>query len=148
MVRMRRNMTKHALGGVFTGVAEPGVELAQLLVVDAIDEGEETLGAPVSVSDVARLVGVDVPRASRLLAGAVEAGYARRVPSATDRRRINIELAPAGRELAQRVRRFRTEFYQGLMQDWSPEEQALFARLLSRFASSLNDATARSRQTR
>jgi DNA-binding MarR family transcriptional regulator len=142
MVKMRRNMTKHSLGRMFTGVPGADTDLGQLFVVDAVDEGVETHGTEVSIGTIAELVGVDPPRASRLITAAAEAGLVSRTSSATDGRRTNVVLAPEGADLARRLRGFRQDFYGELMADWTEDERVEFARLLTRFTDAL---TARSR---
>ena len=89
---------------------------------------------PSSVSDLAAAIGVDQPRASRLVQAAVEAGHVRRDVDPSDARRSILVLTDAGRTaLAAMLDHRRGAIERGLA-DFTPEEREQFARLFARFA--------------
>ena len=88
----------------------------------------------VTVGLIAERLGLDPSRASRLAADVVERGYARRVASQTDARRICLELTPKGEHFVEAVRRNKWEVFAGALAQWSEQELTVFAALLDRFA--------------
>ena len=52
---------------------------------------------PRSITDLGRAIGVDQPRASRLVQALADAGLVRRIPDPSDGRRVVIEATKAGR---------------------------------------------------
>lgn len=109
------------------GDAGPG-GFARFRALEALEAGPRT------VTELAELIGVDQPRASRLVAFGVKAGLLRKAPDPSDARRAIIELTDAGREAmaAARARR-RSSLDRGLA-GFTPEEAEQFATLLERFA--------------
>lgn len=104
-------------------------------VIDAI----EAAGAePIGVNGVAEAIGVDQPRASKLVATAVAAGLVRREADQLDGRRTNLVLTEAGRERLERVHTFRRRKFAAAMDDWSETERETFAVLLTRFVAGLD----------
>lgn len=134
MVRIRRNQTKRSLGKYVTQRLGRDVDLSHTVVVDAVEEESDYPGQEVTVGLVAERLAVDPSRASRLVAASVEAGYVRRVASQADSRRICLELTAEGRELAALSHRVRREYFGTVTADWSDQERADFARLLTKFA--------------
>lgn len=95
----------------------------------------ETLaGQPRSITEVAQLIGVDQPRASRLVAAAVEHDLARRVVDPADARRAIVEITTAGRARLDAVRRHRRGEVESATSDFSVADLQTFADLLERFA--------------
>ncbi|MFI6512293.1 MarR family winged helix-turn-helix transcriptional regulator [Streptosporangium sp. NPDC050855] len=144
MVEIRRSQTRRALQrlAAATGPGAPvPLDPALFGVIDAVEEGE---GA-VTVTSVAGRLGVDQPRASRLVARAVEAGLVRRVADPDDGRRSTLELTALGAEHAERVHRFRREVFGAAMRGWPERDRREFARLLTAFVAELG---ARHRGTR
>jgi DNA-binding MarR family transcriptional regulator len=104
-------------------------------VIDAIEAaGDE----PIGVNGVAEAIGVDQPRASKLVATAVGAGLVRREADQLDGRRTNLVLTAAGRERLERVHTFRRRKFATAMDDWSETERETFAVLLTRFVAGLD----------
>ncbi|GAA1762502.1 MarR family winged helix-turn-helix transcriptional regulator [Agromyces humatus] len=89
---------------------------------------------PSSVSDLATTIGVDQPRASRLVQAAVEAGHVRREVDPADARRSILVITEAGRAALSAVIDHRRTAIEQALADFSPDERAEFARLLTRFA--------------
>lgn len=108
-------------------------------VVDVVEEEAESAGRAATVSSVAAALGVDQPRASRLVAAAVDAGLVRRLADQADGRRAPLALTAPGRDQAERVHRFRRAVFAEAMADWSDAERAEFAQLLTRFVAALDD---------
>lgn len=90
--------------------------------------------SPMSVSDVASAVGVDQPRASRLVNDAAERGLVARSVDARDARRSVIELTEAGRALLESARTSRRTAVTEALADFTPAETETLAALLGRFA--------------
>lgn len=107
-------------------------------VLDVVEEAESA-GRAATVSSVAAALGVDQPRASRLVAAAVDAGLVRRLADQADGRRALLALTAPGRDQAERVHRFRRAVFAEAMANWSDAERAEFARLLTRFVAALDD---------
>lgn len=103
--------------------------LARFRLLDALEGAEH----PPSVSELADAIGVDQPRASRLVQAAVEAGHARREADPADARRSAIVLTDAGRRLLSSARGNRRGAIESALAGFTPEETAELARLLSRF---------------
>lgn len=92
-------------------------------------------GEPLSVSDAAAAVGVDQPRASRLIQQGVEMGFVRREADPDDARRTRIVLTDQGRAVAGGFRGARREAISTALAGLEDAERAEFVRLLTKFAS-------------
>lgn len=90
--------------------------------------------APLSVSVLGAAIGVDQPRASRLVQQGVAHGWLRREADPDDARRTRIALTDEGRSLARGVRGERREALGAALAAFSPEERAELARLLGKLA--------------
>lgn len=130
MVAIRRSQSRRAIQRL-AGGGHP--DPALFAVIDAVEEGPEAA----TVSSVADRMGVDQPRASRLVARAVDAGLLRRVADPADGRRSTLELTDLGVEQAAQVHRFRREVFGTAMRDWPEHDQREFARLLGDFVEAL-----------
>ncbi|MFC9558977.1 MarR family winged helix-turn-helix transcriptional regulator [Agromyces sp. NPDC056965] len=102
---------------------------ARFRLLDALAGAEH----PPSVSELAEAIGVDQPRASRLVQAAVEAGHVRREADPSDARRSALVLTASGRKLLESARDTRRDAVETALAGFTPEETAEFARLLSRF---------------
>jgi DNA-binding MarR family transcriptional regulator len=143
LIRLRRRQTRRRLAQQSMRQLGVEVDLALLDVVDAVEAGPEESGPEpaernaVTVGVVAERLGLDPSRASRMVAAAVEAGYVRRVASQGDGRRSCLELTDTGRDIVAAAHRARQALYERLLADWPESERAEFARLLTRFTSSM-----------
>ncbi|WP_433683798.1 MarR family winged helix-turn-helix transcriptional regulator [Nocardia sp. CA-119907] len=127
MVRIRRRQTRGALG------KDSPVPVAVFRVLDAVaGTGAGTVGT------LAPALGVDQPRASRLVAQAVSSGHLERVADQQDGRRAVLRLTPAGRALVTAARDGRRAAMAAAMSDWTDHERTEFARLLGRFVDALD----------
>lgn len=114
---------RHGRGG-------PGLaQAARFRLLDALEAAPQ----PPSVGQLADAIGVDQPRASRLVQAAVEAGHARREIDPADARRSAIVLTDAGRRVLAGARDTRRGAVESALAGFTPEEAAEFARLLTRF---------------
>lgn len=91
-------------------------------------------GGTMSISAIAGLVGVDQPRASRLVQQAEMMGFVAREPDPTDARRTRVVLTEQGRHVGASLRRDRRDRIRAALEQFTPEERADFARLFTRFA--------------
>ncbi|MEV2270554.1 MarR family winged helix-turn-helix transcriptional regulator [Nonomuraea africana] len=126
MVAVRRRQSRRALARLHD------VQGALYDVLDAVEAG-----SAVTVSSLAQALGVDQPRASRLVAAAVAEGLVRRQADQADGRRSVLVLTAAGREAAERAHRTRQAVFRSAMDGWTDAERAEFARLLTRFVQAL-----------
>lgn len=106
--------------------------IARVRMLEAL-EAAEADGRSLSVSGVAEAIGVDQPRASRLVQEGVERGAVRRVPDPSDARRALIQLTNSGRAQLQELRTHRRSAVETALAGFSPEEARTFAELFDRF---------------
>jgi DNA-binding MarR family transcriptional regulator len=129
MVAIRRSQSRRALSRQMT------VDPAVFGVLDAVEER-----GPSSVTDLAEVLGVDQPRASRLVAKAVDEGFLVRQADQGDGRRSLVSLTASGREQVDTAHSSRREVFARAMAGWSAEERAIFARLLTEFVAGVDSA--------
>jgi DNA-binding MarR family transcriptional regulator len=89
-----------------------------------------------SVSEIAALIGVDQPRASRLVNDSAERGLVTRRADERDARRSVVELTALGRSILSTTTESRRTAVADAMAGFSDEEAATFAALLGRFVES------------
>lgn len=85
------------------------------------------------ISALAEAIGVDQPRASRLVAEATKRGEVARAVDPNDGRRSVVQLTAAGRSVLSEARRGRRDAVTTALAGFSEEEAARFAALLTRF---------------
>ncbi|MEU4290719.1 MarR family transcriptional regulator [Kribbella sp. NPDC026596] len=129
MIAVRRRQTRRTFA-VQAGGPDPVQE-----VLDAIEAADPY---PLGVNGVAVALGVDQPRASKLVAAAVAAGLVRREADQRDGRRTNLVLTAAGLEQLEVVHAYRRERFADAMHDWTAAERESFADLLTRFVTALD----------
>ncbi|WP_188744375.1 MarR family winged helix-turn-helix transcriptional regulator [Agromyces bauzanensis] len=88
---------------------------------------------PSSVTDLAAAIGVDQPRASRLVQAAADAGHVRRDVDPSDARRSILVITDAGRTALSSLLDHRRGAVERALADFSPDERRQFATLLTRF---------------
>ena len=91
---------------------------------------------PLSVSEIAEAVGVDQPRASRLVAQGVEHGLVRREADPDDARRTSIALTEQGLAAARHFRGAQRDQVAIALESFSDDEREELASLLARLAGS------------
>lgn len=89
---------------------------------------------PLSVSGLAEAIGVDQPRASRLVQQGVDRGWVRREADPDDARRTRIALTDEGVRLFRGVRGERREALGRALEAFTDAERAELARLLTKLA--------------
>ncbi|MDW6063742.1 MarR family winged helix-turn-helix transcriptional regulator [Streptomyces sp. FXJ1.4098] len=141
MVAIRRSQSRRSLARLAGGEDQDSLRGAAARgaafdVLDAIEAAEQS-GTPATVSGVAAALAVDQPRASKLVAGAVEAGLVRREADQADGRRALLVMTESGRALTDEVRRFRRSVFAEAMAEWPETDRAEFARLLTDFVGAL-----------
>lgn len=90
--------------------------------------------APLTVGEIADAVGVDQPRASRLVQQAVEAGLVRREADPDDARRTRVAATDAGRAIVRGFRGERRDAIDSALGGFTDTERAELARLLTKLA--------------
>lgn len=143
MHRIRRSLQRRDFGRRVLARLDAGLEVAHLDTISAIayNPGSPTEAKEeVTVGQIADRLGIDPSRASRLSADVVERGYARRVASQSDARRICLELTEKGERLVEAVRRSKWEVFAGALAEWNEDELVIFAALLDRFSGWTADA--------
>ncbi|MBF6203106.1 MULTISPECIES: MarR family winged helix-turn-helix transcriptional regulator [Nocardia] len=126
MVRIRRRQTRGAL-------SDGAIPVAVFRVLDAVADG-----AADTVGGLAPALGVDQPRASRLVAQAVSSGLLERVADQRDGRRSVLRLTATGRRATAEARADRCSAMAAAMAEWTPAERVEFARLLERFVDGMD----------
>lgn len=91
---------------------------------------------PLSVGEIADAVGVDQPRASRLVQQAVDLELVRREADPDDARRTRVALTDAGTRLVRGFRGERREAVDAALAAFTDDERAELARLLTKLADS------------
>ena len=89
---------------------------------------------PLTVSELGDAVGVDQPRASRLVQQGVELGLVRREADPDDARRTRIALTDQGRAIVRGFRGERREAVDSALAAFTDDERAELARLLVKLA--------------
>ncbi len=117
-------------GGPFAEGRGRMAGLARLRMLEALAAASH----PLSVSEIGEAIGVDQPRASRLVQQAVELDLARREADPDDARRTRIALTDEGRSFAQSVRGERRAALGSALDGFTVDERAELARLLTKLA--------------
>jgi DNA-binding MarR family transcriptional regulator len=105
-----------------------------LRIVEGTDPMRPTAG------EVAAAVLVDKARATRLVGQLREAGLVTSAVGRLDRRRREVELTGAGRELLAEARRLRLQFLGEALQAWNHADVEALASLIERFNVSIREA--------
>lgn len=117
-------------GGPFAEGRGRMAGLARLRMLEALAAASH----PLSVSEIGEAIGVDQPRASRLVQQAVELDLVRREADPEDARRTRIALTDEGRSFAQSVRGERRAALGSALGGFTDDERAELARLLTKLA--------------
>lgn len=97
----------------------------------------ESTTTRMGISEVAEAVGVDQPRASRLVNEAAERGMVTRAVDERDARRSVITLTPAGRAVLESAQANRRSAVTQALAGFTADETATLAELLTRFVAGL-----------
>jgi DNA-binding MarR family transcriptional regulator len=88
---------------------------------------------PITVTDVARRLGVDQSTASRQLRPLEEQGLVTRATVAADGRLASLSVSGKGREVLERVDAVIVNDFDVALSDWSDDDRSTLAALLDRF---------------
>ena len=97
---------------------------------------------PLALSALAEASGVEVSTMSRLVDRLMVADFVEARRSSTDQRVTVLSLSPTGADLVGRLKAVRRAALARVLDGWTPEERATFARLLDRFVGGLEDVVA------
>ena len=142
MHRVRRSIQRREFGRRILAAIDPGLEVPHLDAISAIAQVSTDADAPrqeVTVGLIAERLGIDPSRASRVVADVGERGYAKRVASQSDARRICLELTGKGRRFIEAVRRNKLQIFAQALGTWNERELVVFAALLDRFTNWATD---------
>ena len=103
---------------------------ARLRLLEALSAAS----GPLSVSEIAEAIGVDQPRASRLVQQAVEMRLVRREADPDDARRTRVVLTEDGAKIVRGFRGDRRDAVARALDGFTEQERADLARLLTRLA--------------
>ena len=146
VVALRRAHRRRALARLSQRRGERVSSFADLpdAVFELLDAlaGARERGESLTVTEVAVLLDVDQPRASRLAGLALDASLLRREADQRDGRRSLLTLTTGGDEVLARIHDFRRRVVAEATRGWSHEDRAAFARLLPRFVHDLSALTA------
>lgn len=123
MIAIRRSQSRRVLS------RQAPVDPNSIAVLDVIEEA----GDSCTVASVRDALSVDQPRASRLVAKAVEDGFVRRDADQNDGRKALLRMTSAGRAALEQMHGVRRQRFAQAMAGWSARDQETFAKLLSRF---------------
>ena len=135
MIALRRSQRRRTLARLSGALPDSAVEVTDVI------EAAELAGEPATVSTVADALDVDQPRASKLVAAAVEAGLVERRADQADGRRSLLARTPAGVEVTEQVHGFRRRLISSALSSWDEGDIADFARLLDRFITDFASVT-------
>jgi len=137
MIKVRRSIQRRDFGRLILARIDPSLEVSHLDAIIAIAHNPVVGNAPqeeVTVGIIAERLGIDPSRASRISADIVERGYAFRVASQLDARRICLKLTATGERFVTSVRQTKWRIFAGSLAQWDEQELVTFATLLERFA--------------
>lgn len=138
---VRRSIQRRDFGRQALANIDPSLEVGHLDAISAIAHAPASglTDQEVTVGLLAERLALDPSRASRLASDIVEKGYARRVASQTDARRICLELTEKGERFVEAVRRNKWQIFASALSKWNERELVVFAALFERFASWATD---------
>ena len=97
-------------------------------------------GGPKRVSALADCVHSDVSTVSRQASTLVQHNLIEKLPDPDDRRAATLTLTTGGKELIERLRTQRGEWFRSMLQDWDTAEVEQLTHLLDRFAGALESS--------
>jgi DNA-binding MarR family transcriptional regulator len=132
ITKIARNMGRWNLGRSLERRLGGLIDFSHVAVVGSLSELSET-GTSATVGQLARRMDVDPSRASRMVAKAIRAGYAKRMASQEDGRRTCVALTKKGEEFETAIKDLRSRYFTSHLKGWSEKDRETFARLLTRF---------------
>ena len=137
MGKVRRSIQRRDFGRLILARVDPSLEVSHLDAIVAIAHNPVVSDTPqdeVTVGIIAERLQIDPSRASRISGDLVERGYAFRVASQLDARRICLKLTAKGERFVTAVRQTKWRIFAGSLAQWDEQELVTFAGLLERFA--------------
>ena len=137
MAKVRRSIQRRDFGRLILARVDPSLEVSHFDAIGAIASNTVLGDTPqdeVTVGVIAERLGIDPSRASRISADIVERGYALRVASQRDARRICLKLTGKGERFVAAVRQTKWRIFAGSLAQWDEQDLVTFATLLERFA--------------
>jgi DNA-binding MarR family transcriptional regulator len=137
MGTVRRSIQRRDFGRLILARVDPSLEVSHLDAIIAIAHNPTAGAIPqdeVTVGIIAERLQIDPSRASRISGDLVERGYAFRVASQLDARRICLKLTAKGERFVTAVRQTKWRIFAGSLAQWDEQELVTFAALLERFA--------------
>lgn len=129
LTRMMRQATRPAFYRALMAAAGTALDRADYAVVVHIDER-----APVRLTDLAEVLGVDISTVSRQVRDLERSGLVERSGDPDDQRASRLRLTAQGQEVLTRVRAARQESMKTLLTGWSREDLVRLTRLVGRLA--------------
>ncbi len=126
---MRRSMARRDL----QRRSDPDASTLSGALFQVLDALEDDRDRGLSITEIASALGVDQPRASRLVAIAVDRGLVWRRDDPTDARRKHIDLTVEGREHLAAIHDARRAAIAAAIANFSSVDAEAFARLLTAF---------------
>lgn len=111
--------------------ADTGGEQGRLVLVCEAVYALSLRATPATVNAIAHEVGIDQSGASRLIKSATAAGFLVMAASATDGRRREASVTPAGASMLDQAHRWQEEIFLHLTEDWSNEQRRDFQRAMA-----------------
>ncbi len=114
--------------------AQVAADQAGLAVLYVLHRAQTSL----RLTDLSEKLGIDAPAVTRKVQQLERSGLVSRAHDDRDARVAQVQLTPAGRQTIGRFLAARQAWLTGLLGNWTEEERATFALLLSRFADDLH----------
>jgi DNA-binding MarR family transcriptional regulator len=133
MIAIRRGQARRALSRLARERPEDPLDQALMGVLDAVEECAER-DEPSTVTALAAALTIDQPRASRLVARAVDQKLLRREADQRDGRRAVLVFTDQGRAHIEEMHSFRQAVFAEVMDGWPSADKEVFGRLLTTFA--------------
>jgi len=135
MGRIRRSMMKREFGKLIIERLNAPLDVAHMDVIGILGGMHEDVNTDeITVGFIAEKLGIDPSRASRLAAEVVDRGFAKRIASQADARRICLALTPKGKAFVEKFRETKWRVFASALGEWDENELIVFARLLERFS--------------
>jgi len=134
LMKLFQNLRQHAPR------LHPGVDTASYPILFNLQDG------PRRVSDLAGCVHSDVSTVSRQVSGLVTHALVEKVPDPQDGRAQVLSLTPSGRDLLERLRDQRGEWFRSVLADWSEGEARTFTHSLERLVTDFDASRDRLQQ--
>lgn len=110
---------------------DTGVEQGRLVLVSEAVHSLSQRGVSATVNAIAHEIGIDQSGASRLIKSATAAGYVVMAASATDGRRREASLTPAGRSMLDQAHHWQEEIFGKLTTGWSEKRRRDFQQAMT-----------------